>query len=91
MTTEYTTTHADLWVGSNLARHASSNLSGEQFLTVVANGTVTIREEYPGLHIVLRDGNVRTTIVLPITREQLCDLACGLWIEEMAEASDGQG
>jgi hypothetical protein len=61
------------------------------FLNVLTEGTVSIREYPTHLWLIVRGKGETTQIMLPITREQLCDLACGLWIDEMAEASDGQG
>ncbi len=66
-------------------------LHGEVFLNVITEGTVTITDYPSQVWISVRGNGETTQIMLPITREQLCDLACGLWIEEMAEASDGQG
>lgn len=86
MSTDHHATRTDIWAGSNLARHEASPLTGKQYLTVVAHGDVSVRETAEGLDIIVQRGDIITTIVLPITREQLCDLACGLWIEDMAEA-----
>jgi len=65
---------------------------GEQvYLNVLTEGAVSIQEHKTHLWLIVRGKGETTQIMLPITREQLCDLACGLWIDEMAEASDGQG
>lgn len=65
---------------------------GEQvYLSVLTRGTVSIQEYKTHLWLIVRGKGETTQVMLPITREQLCDLVCGLWIEEMAEASDGQG
>lgn len=55
-------------------------------LNVMTSGTVEIAAYKSHLWLVVRDDDETTQVMLPITREQLCDLACGLWIEEMAEA-----
>ncbi len=61
------------------------------YLNVLTKGDVSIQEHKNHLWLTVRGKGETTQIMLPITREQLCDLACGLWIDEMAEASDGQG
>ena len=63
----------------------------EVYLNVLTEGTVSIKDYPSQVWITVRGKGETTQVMLPITREQLCDLVCGLWIEEMAEASDAPG
>jgi hypothetical protein len=59
---------------------------GGVHLNVVTAGKVNVEAFSTHCWITVQGDGELTQIMLPITREQLCDLACGLWIEDMAEA-----
>jgi hypothetical protein len=67
------------------AHRYDAGLSGIH-LNVVTAGKVSVQAFPSHCWITVQGDGELTQIMLPITREQLCDLACGLWTEEMAEA-----